>query len=97
MASSKIHVTIHGSDRDSMADLVRFHGIRVYPQTLTEHAEGFEIDAVVSSSSIRQLVDAGYEVDQHEDVDEVARESLQYVGQGNRYAAAAAAAEGEAP
>ena len=29
------HVTIHGADREAMADLVRAHHVRVYGQTLT--------------------------------------------------------------
>jgi hypothetical protein len=91
----KVHITIRGSDRDAMADLVRTHGVRVYPQTLTEKAEGFQVDAVVDEAVIRRLLDAGYEVDQHEDVDEAARDSLRQVGQGNRYAADAAAAQRE--
>ena len=76
-----------------MADLVRVHGVRVYPQTLKEKSDGFQVDAVVDDAVIGQLADAGYEVDQHEDVDEAAQESLTQVGRGNRYAAQAAAME----
>jgi len=65
----------------------------VYPQTLKEKTEGFQVDAVVDEAVIGQLVDAGYEVDQHEDVDEAAQDSLQQVGRGNRFAAQAAAFE----
>jgi hypothetical protein len=90
---SRIHITLHGPDRESMADLVRVHGIRVYPQTLKEKTAGFQVDAVVDEAVIGQLVDAGYEVDQHEDVDEAAQDSLQQVGRGNRFAAQAAAVE----
>lgn len=91
----KVHITIRGSDQDAMADLVRTHGVRVYPQTLTEKAEGFQVDAVVDEAMILRLTDAGYEVDQHEDVDEAAQDSLRQVGQGNRYAADAAAVHRE--
>jgi hypothetical protein len=89
----KIHITIRGADRGSMADLVRVHAVRVYPQTLREKGEGFQVDAVTDEAMIRRLTDAGYGVDRHEDVDEAARESLRQVGQGNRYAAEAAAVE----
>jgi len=78
-----------------MADLVRVHGVRVYPQTLKEGGEGFQVDAVTDDTVIRRLVDAGYDVDRHEDVDEAAQDSLRQVGRGNRYAADAAAAERE--
>jgi hypothetical protein len=90
---ARIHITVHGADRDSMADLVRVHGVRVYPQTLKEKAEGFQVDAVADDAMIRRLADAGYGVDRHEDVDQAAQDSLGQVGQGNRYAADAAAAE----
>jgi hypothetical protein len=90
---ARIHITVHGADRDSMADLVRVHGVRVYPQTLKEKAEGFQVDAVADDDMIRRLADAGYGVDRHEDVDQAAQDSLRQVGQGNRYAADAAAAE----
>lgn len=76
-----------------MADLVRVHGVRVYAQTLREMAEGFQVDAVAEDDMIRQLTDAGYRVDRHEDVDQVAQDSLRQVGLGNRFAADAAAAE----
>jgi hypothetical protein len=90
---ARIHITVHGADRDSMADLVRVHGVRVYAQTLKEKAEGFQVDAVADDDVIRRLADAGYGVDRHEDVDRAAQDSLGQVGQGNRYAADAAAAE----
>ena len=83
---AKIHITVRGRDRASMADLVRVHGVRVYPQTLKEGGEGFQVDAVTDDTVIRRLVDAGYDVDRHEDVDEAAQDSLRQVGRGNRYA-----------
>lgn len=79
------HVTLRGADRDAMADLVRVHGVRVFPQTLDERPEGSTIDAVADETLIQRLRDAGYGVEQHEDVDEAPRESLREVGQGNRY------------
>ena len=79
------HVTLRGADRDAMADLVRVHGVRVFPQTLDERPGGSTIDAVSDETLIQRLRDAGYGVEQHEDVDEATRESLREVGQGNRY------------
>jgi len=92
---AKIHITVRGADRASMADLVRVHGVRVYPQTLKQKDKGFQVDAVADDTVVRRLTDAGYDVDRHEDVDEAARDSLRQVGHGNRYAADAAAAERE--
>ena len=78
------HVTVHGPDRQAMADLVRVHGLRVYPQTLREVAGGDKVSAVADDEMIRRLRAAGHLVDEHEDVDEDARSSLDQVGRGNR-------------
>ena len=79
------HVTVHGADRAAMADLVRSHGVRVYPQTLNEQGDECRVDAVADEGTIQRLTDAGYRVDRHEDVDEDAKDSLRHVGQGNRF------------
>jgi hypothetical protein len=79
------HVTIHGADREAMADLVRAHNVRVYGQTLTDEDTGYRVSALATDETITRLRDAGYRVEQHEDVDEAAQDSLRYVGQGNRF------------
>ena len=81
-----------GADREAMADLVRVHDVRVLPQTLDQGAAEPRVDALADESTIQRLTDAGYRVEQHEDVDETAREDLDQVGQGNRFAADLAAA-----
>jgi 3-dehydroquinate synthase class II len=88
----RFHITVHGADREAMADLVRVHDVRVLPQTLDEGGAGARVDALVDESAIQRLTDAGYRVERHEDVDEAARDDLQQVGQGNRFAADLAAA-----
>ena len=85
------HVTVHGADRAAMADLVRVHGLRVYPQTLNEQDEDNRVDAIADESTVQHLADAGYRVERHEDIDEDAKDSLRHVGQGNRNALAEAA------
>ena len=79
------HVTVQGTDRQAMADLVRVHGLRVYPQTLREVIGGERVSAVADDEMIRRLRVAGYLVDEHEDVDEDASSSLDQVGRGNRF------------
>jgi len=83
------HITVHGAERAAMADLVRVHGIRVYAQTLDEREDNCRVDAIADEPAIARLVDAGYRVDRHEDVDEAAQHSLDEVGKGNRYTQAA--------
>ena len=83
----RFHITVHGADREAMADLVRVHDVRVLPQTLDEGGASPRVDALVDEPAIQRLTDAGYRVERHEDVDEAARDDLQQVGQGNRFAA----------
>jgi hypothetical protein len=79
------HITVHGSGRGSLADLVRVHGIRVYPQTLHQQDQDNRVDAVADEDTIGRLTGAGYRIDRHEDVDEDAKDSLRHVGLGNRF------------
>ena len=76
------HVTVHGADREAMADLVRAHNIRVYGQTLTAEDSGYRVSALANDEAITRLKGAGYRVEQHEDVDEAARDSLRHVSPG---------------
>jgi len=85
------HITVRGADREAMADLVRVHGVRVLPQTLDEQGSEYRVDAMADEAIIQRLTDAGYRVERHEDVDEAAREDLQQIGRGNRFAADLAA------
>jgi hypothetical protein len=86
------HITVRGADREAMADLVRTHRVRVLPQTLDESGPQPRVDALADDPTIRRLADAGYQVEQHEDVTEAAREDLEQVGRGNRFAAELATA-----
>jgi hypothetical protein len=79
------HITIHGADREAMADLVRAHHVRVYGQTLTDQDTGYRVSALADDETIQRLQSAGYRVEQHEDVDEAAQDSLRHVGRGNRF------------
>jgi hypothetical protein len=86
------HITVRGADREAMADLVRTHRVRVLPQTLDEEGPEPRVDALADEPTIRRLADAGYRVERHEDVAEAAREDLEQVGRGNRFAAELATA-----
>jgi len=79
------HITVRGADRQAMADLVRVHGLRVYPQTLRQGTDGDRVSAVANEEMIERLRTAGYVVEEHEDVDEEAKSSLDQIGKGNRF------------
>ena len=92
------HITIHGVDREAMADLVRAHRVRVYGQTLTEEDTGYRVSALANDEAITRLKGAGYRVERHEDVvaENVARNLFErhirpvFLGIGAGPAAAAA-------
>lgn len=85
----RYHVTIFGKDYDAMAQLVVKHHVVVIRQTTRKlETGGYSVDAVADSGLIQTLEADGYQVQQHEDVDEAGKASLRDVGQGNRYAGA---------
>src|SRR3954451_7463728 len=86
------HITVRGADREAMADLVRTHRVRVLPQNLDEEGPEPRVDARADEPTIRRLADAGYRVEQHEDVDQAAPENLEQAGPGDRFAAELATA-----
>jgi hypothetical protein len=64
-------VTLTGKDRDAMLDLTRRYEVEVFPSTARERESGsWQVDAILESEQIDMLRSAGYEIDQHEDVQE---------------------------
>jgi hypothetical protein len=83
----RYRVTISGQGYEAMADLVREHKVNVLHRTVQEKGQRrYTVDAIVEDSVIPRLKKAGYEVERHEDVDELGRQRQQEVGQGDRYA-----------
>ena len=68
-----------------MTDLVRKHKISVLDHGARRNKEGFSVDAIVQPADIQMLRDAGYAVEQHEDVDEVGKARQKEVGRDNPY------------
>ncbi|HET9257673.1 MAG TPA: hypothetical protein VFO16_21085 [Pseudonocardiaceae bacterium] len=66
------HVIVHGSDREAMADLGRAHHIYVYRQTLIDDGLGYRVSALADERTILRLQRAGYQVEQHDDVHQIA-------------------------
>ena len=83
----RYRVTISGQGYEAMADLVRVHQIVVLHRTSRHKGrQRYTVEALADDGVIQQLTQAGYQVERHEDVDEVGRQRQQEVGQGNRYA-----------
>lgn len=53
------HITIHGADREAMADLVRVHRVRVYGQTLTEEDTGYRVSALADEETMQAVAGRG--------------------------------------
>lgn len=82
----RYHITISSQSGQAMTDLVRKHKIQVLDHGAHRTKEGgFVVHAIVQEEDIKRLQDAGYTVQQHEDVDETGKARQKEVGQGNRY------------
>jgi len=82
----RFRITITSRDREAMLDLVRRHGIQVFDHgTRYNETVGYSVDASAEPTEIQQLRNAGYHVEQHEDVEERGKARQQEVGKGDRY------------
>jgi hypothetical protein len=82
----RYRVTISGQGKEQMADLVRLHQVVVLHRTSRHQGrQRYSVEALADDAVIQKLAEAGYEVERHEDVDELGRQRQREVGQGNRY------------
>jgi hypothetical protein len=83
---TRYRITISGPTKEAMADLVREHKIQVIGSTVRHIKDkGHVVDAIAPTHEIEMLEAAGYEIQRHEDVDEVGKARQKEVGKGNRY------------
>lgn len=79
-------ITITTKDREAMLDLVRKHKVQVLDHgTRYSDSLGYSVDAIADSSTIKMLQKAGYQIEQHEDVEKVGKARQSEVGRGDRY------------
>lgn len=82
----RYRITISTQSGQAVTDLVRKHNIQVLDHGTRRSKEGsFIVHAIVEQADIKRLRDAGYTVEQHEDVDETGKARQKEVGRGNRY------------
>jgi hypothetical protein len=82
---TRYRITISGSTKEAMADLVRKHKIQIFRNTVRSKDINYVVDAIAQPDEIQLLETAGYHIQRHEDVDEVGKARQKEVGQGNRY------------
>jgi hypothetical protein len=82
---ARYRITISSSSGQAMSDLVRIYTIPVLDHGARRQEGRFSVDAIVDEADIARLRQAGYTVEQHEDVDLTGKERQQEVGQGDRY------------
>jgi hypothetical protein len=82
---ARYRVTITGRGYDAMADLVRKHEVSINRGTARSKDDEYRVDAIVDETTIPELEKLGYQVERHEDVDQLGRERQSEVGRGNRY------------
>lgn len=69
-----------------MLDLVRKYKIQVSDHGIRfSEAAGHSVDAIAEPADIAKLKKAGYQLQQHEDVDKLGKARQQEVGRGDRY------------
>jgi len=81
----RYHIIITGRDAEAMLDLVRVHKINVLDHGQRRTQAAFLVHAIADETDIQRLKDAGYEVEQREDVDQTGKARQEEVGVGNRY------------
>jgi hypothetical protein len=82
---ARYRITISSSSGQAMSDLVRIHAIPVLDHGARRREGRFSVDAIVDETDITRLRQAGYTVEQHEDVDVTGKARQQEVGRGDRY------------
>jgi len=82
----RYRITITSRDREAMLDLVREHKVQVFDHgNRYDDSLGYSVDAVAEPVDIDKLRQAGYTVEQHEDVDRVGKARQREVRRGDRY------------
>ena len=87
----RYHVTITFDEAAQLNEAASRAGVEVFRQTSRGLRDGSgrrAVSAMASEEQIEVLLDAGLDVQRHEDIDEGRAERLAEVGQGDRYAQA---------
>lgn len=88
---ARYHVTITFDEPAQLNEAVSHAGVEVFRQTSRGLREGpgrRAVSAMASEEQIETLLEAGLDVQRHEDIEEGRAERLAEVGQGDRYAQA---------
>jgi len=88
---ARYHVTITFDESAQLNEAVAPAGVEVFRQTSRGLRAGpgrAAVSAMASEEQIESLLEAGLDVQRHEDIDEGRAERLADVGQGDRYARA---------
>jgi len=81
----RYRITISSDSGQAMLDLVQKFKIPVLDHGARRKETGFSVDAIVEETDIQTLRNAGYRVEQREDVDATGRARQEEVGKGDRY------------
>lgn len=83
---ARFRITISSQDREAMLDLVRKYKIQVIDHSIRSDESGdYFVDTFAEPAQIQELRNAGYQIEQHEDVDKRGKERQKEVGSGDRY------------
>ena len=82
---TRYRITISGPTKEAMADLVRKHKIHVLRNTVRRKDTNYVVDAIAQPEEIQLLETAGYNIQRHENVDEVGKVRQKEIRKDNRY------------
>ena len=78
--------TITGDSYEAMLDLVRKYHVDVLDHGQNAGPEGrYSVEAFMESKQIESLKALGYKIEEHGDIDEIAKRRQAEVGVGDRY------------
>ena len=82
----RYHISITGPSAEAMADLVRKYKLHIIDHSIKHDKDtGHQVDAIVQPDEIQLLESKGYQIERHEDMDEIGKARQMEVGKGNRY------------
>lgn len=83
----RYRISITNPSKEAMADLVRKYKLHIIDHSVRHDKDTghHHVDAIAQPHEINLLEADGYQIERHEDVDEIGKARQMEVGKGNRY------------
>jgi hypothetical protein len=83
----RYRISITNPSKEAMADLLRNYKLHIIDHSVRHDKDTghHHVDAIAQPHEINLLEADGYQIERHEDVDEIGKARQMEVGKGNRY------------